>query len=62
MSLKTLFKTLEKLKSINLKFLKNKTKFLKIADLQTLLHLRVNEIFNCVCENKNKFSIIKLGI
>lgn len=53
MSLKTLFETLEKLKSINLQFLKNKTKFLKIADLQTLLHLRVNEIFNCVCENKN---------
>lgn len=52
-SLKTLFETLEKLKSINLKFLKNRTKFLKIADLQTLLHLRVNEIFNCVCENKN---------
>lgn len=53
MSLKTLFETLEKLKSINLQFLKNKTKFLKIADLQTLPHLRVNEIFNCVCENKN---------
>lgn len=33
MSLKILFKILEKLKLINLKFLKNRMKFFKIVDL-----------------------------